>query len=1007
MPPPPHTLPLTRTGTDTHILEPDEQWKADLHRRPEHDPLHVVEDSQVAHNTILNSQPSEESHKRPQRDYKVSINNIGMHAQEDFNRLLRQGVSKRKWAPDVVDNNLPDVARQQQWTFDRTHKADEKRLPFLTNGPQNAKGVLSTSLQQQSDGKQGPGESSEEEYGTGGLEDEVDHNPWQSHPPSRPHVPLTQPPHSKSSVSQRNAPSLQQQPPNSQPTEDNDDYEVDDPHGHPPWRHGSQGNQPYPPGGTPHHQSSGSQASVWHHSPPAPEPSGTSRTFARANGQVDSTGPTGPIQFLRHGNVNSTGSTSSGTGLHRAGSMNSDQYRSSSVAPHGSAERPPAQNHDHLVSNISIAPRLQQTSASASPHDRPSQPTYSTAPRTIPSSRPSSNKEVRFSTPASPPSRPMYSMQRSPEEIRQGVAIPRGPTTPEEGSLGTSRSSSGDFRIHQRHNSKGEQRLSPVVEDLSDVSDDVVGHLDDWQSIRNTSSVHSTMSIEHLTALWETEANRKEDEANRKEEEASRKEEEAHRLKEMAQQSLEEARWLKAEAQRKEEEVRFREIEVQRKEEQARWKEEEQAQWKEGDARKREEILRQKEVDARKREEILKQKEVDARHREDNIRRREEDAQRREMLARQKEKDARHLEEEAWKKEEEANLIKEGYEQKKREIERKEAELKKRLAELLRKEQASRLAQEEASHRAKEDSRLEPEEAGYGDEDAARLEPEETTQADASNRAIEDAESTAPRQEKHQKARAQKGPKAHTERPNDKGFEERHQRDLEEKLHTEQWLLEERRKQEALWWERQEQIRLDEELSRREQIRLNHEALLEQERPVAEAQEREAIRVREEQRRVAEEEQPRVVEEQRRKAEEKSRQRDEWRHQQQQQQDETFRQRAKEEQQREFERQEAQYYQRSLEREHQSTSSESQATPHQSGSTTGSAVVRSNTSVSASSTWPSQLPPMSSSHKANTPFASSSIPLATTSKPLSTGVRPGAPGTSTARVLKGEDRYGS
>ena len=39
---------------------------------------------------------------------------------------------------------------------------------------------------------------------------------------------MTQPPHSKSPVSRRNAPSHQRQPPNSQPEEDNDDDEADD-----------------------------------------------------------------------------------------------------------------------------------------------------------------------------------------------------------------------------------------------------------------------------------------------------------------------------------------------------------------------------------------------------------------------------------------------------------------------------------------------------------------------------------------------------------------------------------------------------------------------------------------------------------------------------------------------------------------------------------------------------------------------------------------------------------
>ncbi len=513
-PPPP---PPVRT--DGHVHEPDEQWKADLRKHIEQDLLHMVEDAQIVRDTILNSQPSESSRERAQRDYIESMNNIRMLAQEEFTRLLRQEMSERKWALDVVDSNSPDVALQQQWILDNIRKTDEQRTPFPpADAPQNAEGVLSSSPQQQSDSDQGPNESSEDGYGTGGLEDEegesdelgesadeegeegdgdgdkVDRKSRQSRPPSRPSVPLTQPLHSESPDSRRHTLSRQRQPPNSQPVEGNDDDDADDPHRHPPWRHGSQGSQSYSPGGAPRRQSSGSQASsVWRPSPRAPEPSGISRTFAHANGQVYSTGP---VQFPRRGSVNSTGSTSSGAGLHRVGS---DQHRSSSVAPHGGTERPSTQSRDRIASNISIAPRERQISASASPHDRPSPPTFPTAPRAIPGARPSPLDEAaRFPTSASPGSRPIYAMQRSPEDMRQGITIPRGPTTPEEGPRGTSwsslnsRRSFGDFGVHRRHNSKGEQRLPPVDGNLFEVSDDVVGQLDDRQSVR------SAMSMEQL-----------------------------------------------------------------------------------------------------------------------------------------------------------------------------------------------------------------------------------------------------------------------------------------------------------------------------------------------------------------------------------------------------------------------------------------------------------------------------------------------------------------------------
>ena len=608
-PPPPPPV-----STDVRVVEPDEQWKADLRKRIELDLLHMVSDAQKVRDAILNSQPPESSRERAHRDYEESMNNIRTLAQEEFTRLLRLEISERRWALDVVSSNSPDVVRQQQWILDKIRQGDEEQNPFPpTDAPQNAEGILSSSPQQQSDGEQGPDERSEEEYGTDGVEDdedeseemeessdedgeegdEADHDPRQSRPPSRPSVPMNQPLHSKSPVSRRNAPSRQQQPPNSQPSEEYDDDDADDPHRHPPLRHGSQGSQPYSPGGAPRRQSSGSQAPVWR-PPRAPEPSGISRTFAHANGQVYNGGP---VQFPRRGSVNSTGSTSSGAGLHRAGSMNSDQYRSSSVAPHSGSERPPTQSRDRIASNISIGHRERQTSASASPHDRPSPPTFPTAPRAIPGARPSLD-DIRFPTSASPSSRAIYAMQRSPEDMsmRQGMPIPRGPTTPEEGPRGmswnslNSRRSLGDFGVHRRHNSKGEQRLTPVDGDLSDASDDVVGHLDDRQSLRSARSVRSTMSIEQLTAWWETEVRRKEEEANRKEG-ATRKEDDARRL-------LEEVRRLEACARQADASAKVREAAAQSKEAEAKHKEAE-AKKREAAAKKREAEAQRKEEDAR------------------------------------------------------------------------------------------------------------------------------------------------------------------------------------------------------------------------------------------------------------------------------------------------------------------------------------------------------------------------------------------------------------------------
>src|SRR6266851_1055448 len=747
-PTPPPPPPPVRT--DTRLVEPDEQWKADLRRHIEHSLRHMVEDAQNVRDTILNSQPSESSRENAHRAYEESMINIRTLAQEEFNRQLRTEMSERKWALDVVDSNSPDVALQQQRILDDIRKSNEERTPFgPPDAPQTAEGMFSSSPQEQGDDEQGSDESSEGGYGSGGLdneegesdqskeseeeeeeEEEGDVNPRQSRLPSRPNGSLTQPLPSRSPVSQRNAPSRQRQPSNLQPAEDHDDEDAGDfpAHAHPARRRES---QPYSPGGAaPRRQNSGTQAPVWRPVPRAPEPSGISRTLAHANGQMYATGP---VQFPRRGSVNSTGSNSSGAGLHRVGSLNSDQHRSSSVAPHNGTERPSTQARDRIASNV--GPRERQTSASASPHERPSPPSYSTvAPRVIPGAHPPPlDDAVRFPTSGSPSSRAIFALQRSPEDMRQGIAIPRGPTTPEEGPRGTSwgsslhsRRSYGDFNVHRRHNSKGETRLPPVDGDLSDASDDVVGQLDDRHSVRSMRSVRSvrSMELEQMAAWWEAEARRKEEEATRKEEEASKKEEEARRLEEKARQSLEEAKRLEAgarqaeasakmreaaaqkkeadakhkeaeakkreaeaqkreaEAQRKEEQARHRELEARRKEEQARRKEE-QAQRKEEQASKREEEVRRKEDDARKRED-------DARKREEDARKREEDARRFEEEARKKEEEARRREYEARQTKEEVRRVEEDYERKKLEVERREAELKKREAELSRKEQAAR-----------------------------------------------------------------------------------------------------------------------------------------------------------------------------------------------------------------------------------------------------------------------------------------------------------------------------
>ena len=114
---------------------------------------------------------------------------------------------------------------------------------------------------------------------------------------------------------------------------------------------------------------------------------------------------------------------------------------------------------------------------------------------------------VRFQTSGSPSSRAIFALQRLPEDIGQGIAIPRGPTTPEEGLRGTlwsSLHSFGDFNAYQRHNSKGDSRLPPVDGDLFDTSYGIVGQLDDRQHVRSMWSVE----LEQMAARNSTLGNR-------------------------------------------------------------------------------------------------------------------------------------------------------------------------------------------------------------------------------------------------------------------------------------------------------------------------------------------------------------------------------------------------------------------------------------------------------------------------------------------------------------------
>ncbi|KAH9962244.1 hypothetical protein BC827DRAFT_1130773 [Russula dissimulans] len=91
--PAPHPPPVC---TDSRVLEPDEQWKADLPKRILNDLRHMVEEAQRVRDAILNSQPSESSRERTQREFEESMNNIRSLAQEQFNSQLCWEITKRK-----------------------------------------------------------------------------------------------------------------------------------------------------------------------------------------------------------------------------------------------------------------------------------------------------------------------------------------------------------------------------------------------------------------------------------------------------------------------------------------------------------------------------------------------------------------------------------------------------------------------------------------------------------------------------------------------------------------------------------------------------------------------------------------------------------------------------------------------------------------------------------------------------------------------------------------------
>lgn len=274
--------------TDTRV---DEQWKADLRKRIEHDLLHIVEDIRIVRDTIFNSRPTESSREHAQREYEESMNNIRTLAQEKFIYLYRQEMSEQKQALNIIDSHLLDISRQQQWFPDSIHQADEERTSLISHAFQNDGGILSTHPQQ-ADGEQGSDKRSEGGYGSAGAENEPGESRggtevgfWEgdSNPQQLPSTVPTQPLHSNSPVSQKKSLSHQRRPSTSKPADDNDGEDRDGSHVYHALQHGS---QPYSPRQSP---SPGSQHPVGRSDPLASEPSGVSCAFVCANGSIYNT----------------------------------------------------------------------------------------------------------------------------------------------------------------------------------------------------------------------------------------------------------------------------------------------------------------------------------------------------------------------------------------------------------------------------------------------------------------------------------------------------------------------------------------------------------------------------------------------------------------------------------------------------------------------------------------------------------------------------------------------
>lgn len=249
-----------------------------------------------------------------------------------------------------------------------------------------------------------------------------------------------------------------------------------------------------------------------------------------------------------------------------------------------------------------------------------------------------------------------------------------------------------------------------------------------------------------------------------------------------------------ADAKRKVAEAKKRETEAHRKVDEARRRERE--------ACHNEEMAKQVEEAARKQEEEALRKEEDAHSWDDDVRRRLEEARQREILARQREEEARRFEK--VRKEEEAR--------------RKEDAVRRREEE----ERMPRPAQEKPTRHAVGSFRHERHEAREAD-DAASSRFEATKATDTTNRSA--ADSAAPRHKYQSNVQV----RVQTTWQRERALEEQRRRQLEEQHRLEEQARLDREDLTKRQRQQEEQILIDEKLSRQEQARLDYEAFVEQE----------------------------------------------------------------------------------------------------------------------------------------------------------------------------------